>query len=72
MADPIICLEHIEGKKYHVVDCATGQPTGLGDGRRRKRAPSAYNLHMKECLKKTSGPIKERFRTCAAEWKKKK
>ena len=50
---PEICLEHIEGKKYHVVDCATGKATGLGDGRRRTRAPSAYNLHMKECLKKT-------------------
>ena len=68
---PEICLEHIKENRYHIVDCATGQPTDLGDGRRKKRAPSAYNLHMKECLHRKTGPIKERFKSCAAEYKKK-
>jgi hypothetical protein len=70
-----ICLEHIEGKKYQPVDCKTGEavnPCRAGDRRRGKRAPSKYNLHMKECLKRKSGPIQARFKECAAEYKKKK
>jgi len=71
--NPVICLEHIEGKKYHVVDCATGKAAKLsGEAKvKRTRAPSKYNLHMKECLKGTTGPIKQRFRACAEKWRKK-
>lgn len=52
-----------------VCDCETGKE--LPDGR-KFRQPSAYNLHMKECLKKGKGPIQQRFKDCAAEYKKKK
>ena len=69
---PEICLEHLKENRYHVVDCETGKSAGLGDKRKRTRAPSKYNLHMKDCLKKTSGPIKQRFKSCAEEWKRKK
>jgi len=70
---PEVCLEHIKENRYHIVDCQTGRPTSLAVGKARtKRAPSAYNLHMKECIKRTSGPIQERFKSCAAEYKKKK
>ena len=67
---PEVCLENIGGNKYHVVDCLTGKPTTAKFGR-TKRAPSAYNLHMKECLKRKTGPIQSRFKECAAEYKKK-
>jgi len=43
-----------------------------GGTRRSKRAPSKYNLFMKECIKGKSGPIQERFRACALEYKKHK
>jgi len=36
---------------------------------RKKRAPSAYNLYMKECIPTKTGPIQERFRQCAREYK---
>lgn len=39
---------------------------------RTKRAPSAYNLWMKECIPKRTGPIQERFKACAVEYKKQK
>lgn len=39
-----------------------------------KRAPSAYNLHMKECLNKVkgTGDRKLNFKKCAAEYSAKK
>lgn len=39
---------------------------------KKKRAPSKYNLFIKSCLKETEtkGPIKERFKKCAALYKK--
>jgi hypothetical protein len=42
---------------------------------RKKRKPSAFNLHIKECLSKMKGkPGKhhEKFKLCVNEWKKKK
>lgn len=68
-----ICLEHIEGKKYQPVDCKTGEPVNpcpRGKDGRKGRKPSAYNLFMKECLKREKGPIQERFKKCAKEYKK--
>lgn len=43
-----------------------------GGGGRAKRAPSAYNLFIKECVPKKSGPITDRFRACVEEYKKEK
>ena len=37
---------------------------------KRKRKLSAYNLFMKECLKKETGTYPERFAKCAAKYKK--
>jgi len=71
------CLEHVKDNRYQPVDCETGEPVnpcGKGtskDGRRVKRAPSKYNIFMGECIKKHSGAIQERFKKCAAEYKKK-
>jgi hypothetical protein len=41
---------------------------------RTKRAPSKYNLHMKECLNKVKGKgdRKTNFKNCAAEYSAKK
>lgn len=39
---------------------------------RRKRAPSKYNIFMGGCVKGKTGPIKNRFKSCAGEWKKNK
>lgn len=65
-----VCLEPIEKNRFKVVDCKTGEPASL-DKTHSKRAPSAYNLFIKECLKKKTGPIQERFKECAKEYKKK-
>ena len=45
----------------------TDGPSAEGRGRRRKRRLSAYNLHMRDCLK--AGGT---FATCVAEWRQKK
>jgi len=39
---------------------------------RSKRAPSAYNLFMRDCIKGKSGPIQQRFKACALEYKQRK
>jgi len=68
-----ICLQNIKGNRFMVVDCSTGVPVSRDISRgRSKRNPSPYNLHMKECLKRTTGPIQQRFKICAEEWKRKK
>jgi len=71
-----ICLKHLEGNKYSTIDCETGESVDLiPEGKvktKRTRAPSQYNIHMGQCVKSKTGPIKERFSFCAAEWKKKK
>jgi len=56
--------------------CPGGEPyLALQDGR-RKRAPSAYNVFMGECLAepeiKALPDQRQRFRGCADKWKKKK
>lgn len=51
----------------YVEDIAHIIPAG-----KTKRAPSAYNLWMKECIPKRTGPIQERFKACAGEYKKQK
>ena len=71
-----ICLEHVKDNRYQPVDCETGEPVNpcgkvSKDGRRVKRAPSKYNLFMKECLHREKGIITERFKKCASEYKKK-
>lgn len=63
-----VCLQHISGNKYLMIDCETGQPISF----KSKRKPSAYNLFLKECLKRHSGSIQERFKVCAEEWKRRK
>lgn len=70
-----ICLEHVKDNRYQPVDCKTGEPVNpcgkeAKDGRRVKRAPSKYNLFMKDCLHREKGPIQERFKKCAKEYKK--
>ena len=45
--------------------------------KRKKRAPSVYNLHMKDCIKamKDTEPgmdHRERFSACVAAWREKK
>ena len=73
MAPPVICLENIKGNMFHIVDCKTGAPANFaGKKVKRTRAPSKYNLHMKECLRGTTGPIKQRFKSCVEDWKRKK
>jgi hypothetical protein len=67
-----ICLKSIGENKFLVIDCETGQPIELGKKGNKVRAPSAYNLHMKECIKSKSGPITDRFKACAIEYKNKK
>lgn len=41
-------------------------------GARAKRAPSKYNLWMKECIPKKTGAIQTRFKACALEYKERK
>jgi hypothetical protein len=36
---------------------------------RGKRGKSEYQVFMGECVKGKSGPVKERFRECAKEWR---
>jgi len=39
-------------------------------GARAKRAPSKYNLWIKECIPGKTGAIQDRFKACASEYKK--
>jgi len=39
---------------------------------RKKRAPSEYNIFIGECIKGETGPVPERMKTCAIEWKEEK
>lgn len=41
-------------------------------GKRTKRAPSKYNLCIKECIPEKTGPIQDRFKSCALGCKEKK
>jgi hypothetical protein len=38
--------------------------------RKGQRGKSEYQVFMGECVKGKSGPMKERFRECAKEWRK--
>jgi len=39
---------------------------------KKKRQPSRYNLFIAECVPKKTGPVTERFKQCAIEYKKQK
>ena len=39
---------------------------------RKKRAPSQYNLFIGGCIKAKEGPVPERMKACAIEWKEEK
>jgi len=39
---------------------------------KRKRKLSAYNEFMRECLRRRTEPIQERFKICAEEYKRNK
>ena len=39
---------------------------------RKKRAPSQYNLFIGDCIKAKEGPVTERMKACAVEWKEEK
>ena len=72
-----VCLEPVKGNMYKFVDCETGKPTnpcgrGVSKDGRKGRKPSAYNIFIGECIKKKSGPIPERMKSCSKEWKSKK
>ena len=36
---------------------------------KKKRAPSAYNIFIGECVPKETGPVTERFKRCARKYK---
>jgi len=46
-----------------------GPCSGTG---KKKRKPSRYNLFMGRCIKEKTGPVTQRFKECALEYKKKK
>lgn len=62
----IVCLNNISGNKYQMVDCETGEALALGkSGVRKKRAPSAYNICVKEAFKnKGAKNLKEAAGMC--------
>jgi len=75
-----ICIKPIDDGTAKLVDCKTKKEVdicevianrcGLGKGRAKgKRAPSKYNIFMKDCLKSKTGPIQQRFKECAAKYK---
>jgi len=71
----IVCLREAGKGTYELLDCRTGQPIELGKAgkvKRAKRAPSAYNIFLGQCVKGKTGDIKVRFKSCVEEWKKKK
>lgn len=37
-----------------------------------RRAPSEYNLFIKQCLPVQRGPQSEKFRACAVKWRQRK
>jgi hypothetical protein len=39
---------------------------------KQKRNPSEYNKFIGKCTKEKKGPITERMKKCADEWKKEK
>ena len=63
---------------HSVPECEDGSAIGFhrgrGGGGGAKRAPSAYNVFMGQCVKaKGNGrPVQERFSECVVEWKAKK
>ncbi|MHA1852544.1 MAG: hypothetical protein ACTSUF_03445 [Candidatus Heimdallarchaeaceae archaeon] len=74
-----LCVEIVDENRFKVVDCSTGKEIdicslcgGRVASRRKKRAPSEYNKFMSTCVKGKSGPIQERFKSCAGEWRRKK
>jgi len=38
----------------------------------KSKKKSRYQLFISECLKQKEGPVKERMKACAEEWKKQK
>lgn len=73
------CIKAVDDSKAKIIDCKTGKEIDIcslcGTGKfkrtRGKRAPSTYNIFMGQCVKGKSGPIKERFRSCVTDWKRK-
>jgi|GEM_PF-6805028 len=59
-----------------IADCqgmVIGLEAAQGGGVRVKRAPSAYNLFMKQCASSTAkGGDGKDFKACGLEWKRKK
>lgn len=62
--------------------CGTGIPIEIGEvqtgkkGKRAKRAPSAYNLFIGQCMKgkkiKAFGEASGKMKECASEWRQRK
>ena len=51
-------------------EAPAGSEQKPGKAGRTKRAPSAYNLHMKKCASsKAKGGQGKDFKTCAVEWR---
>lgn len=58
-----------------IPECGVMDGAVSGKAEKKKRAPSAFNLFMKECLKRTKeteGDHKHHFTMCVHEWKSKK
>lgn len=60
-------------------ECADGSAIGFSfpdarDTGRRKRAPSAYNRFMGDCIRGGSAdvPVPQRMKACSVQWKEKK
>ena len=75
-----LLLERTGDPRLHAVrECDDGSLIQIISGRReggvkRTRAPSAYNEFIGRCVKEKGNgrPVTERFRECAADWKRRK
>ena len=43
-----------------------------GTEKSSSRGKSKYNIFISSCMKEKTGPVTERMKVCAAEWRKKK
>ena len=66
-----VCLAKVEDDLFEEVDCGSSK-VDLIAKKKSKRKPSKYNLFIGKCVKGKTGDIKDRFKRCVIEWKKKK
>jgi len=74
MADACCTCEEIENMLDEFLE-EVRLATESSQRKRTKRAPSKYNLFMRECLQRKKGEPgehKEKFRACALEYRQRK